>query len=60
MSETEAAYRLYIAGFGFQVSGFSLARVLTTETTNRSVVILNRGANAKFPLNESPEGLFRF
>jgi len=60
MSVTEAAYRLSIAGFGFQVSGFSLARVLTNETTNRSVIILTRGANANFPLNESPKGLFHF
>ncbi len=60
MSVTEAAYRLFIAGCGFQVSAFSLARVLTPETANYSVAILTRGANSTFPLNEPPKGLFRF
>jgi hypothetical protein len=56
MSVTEAAYRLSIAGFGFHVSAFSLARVLTPETGNGSVAILT----STFPLNEPPKGLFRF
>jgi hypothetical protein len=60
MSVTGAAYRLSIAGFGFQVSAFSLAGVLTPETANRSVAILTRGVNSTFLLNEPPKGLFLF
>jgi hypothetical protein len=60
MSETEAACRLSIAGFRFQVSGFSLTPALTPESQNDSAVILIKVANTKFPLNGSPKGPFRF
>jgi hypothetical protein len=54
-----SAYRS-IRGVGFQVSVFSLTRVLSPETRNDSAVILIELVSTRFQLNGSPKGLFHF